>query len=83
MAAIAIEPAPLVDLLDDDPLEVELAATLLYQHSHHSYRQIRDVVEGLPEAQRRESSIWACGIAAVTTRFRAPSAPGSISASTS
>ncbi len=44
----------MVDLLDDEPLEVELAATLLYQHSHHSYRQIRDVVEALPESQRRE-----------------------------
>jgi thymidylate synthase ThyX len=51
---IIIEPAPLVDLLDDDPLEVELAATLLYQHSHHSYRQMRQVIEALPEAQRRE-----------------------------
>ncbi len=54
LAAIAIEPAPLVDLLDDDPLEVELATTLLYQHSHHSYRQIREMVEALPEAQRHE-----------------------------
>ncbi len=54
LAAIAIEPAPLVDLLDDDPLEVELAATLLYQYSHHPYRQIRQVVETLPESQRRE-----------------------------
>ena len=54
LAGIAIEPAPLVDLLDDEPLEAELAATLLYQHSHHSYRQIRDVVEALPEVQRRE-----------------------------
>jgi thymidylate synthase ThyX len=54
LAASAIQPAPLVDLLDADPLEVELAATLLYQYSHHSYRQIRQVVEALPEAQRRE-----------------------------
>src|SRR5271166_6518410 len=54
LKGIAIEPAPLVDLLDDDPLEVELATTLLYQHSHHSYRQIREVVEALPESQRRE-----------------------------
>jgi thymidylate synthase ThyX len=51
---VAIEPAPTVDLLDDDPLEIELAATLLYQYAHHPYRQIRDVVEALPEAQRRE-----------------------------
>src|ERR1035438_8938591 len=54
LAAIAIQPAPLVDLLDADPLEVELATTLLYQYSHHPYRQIREVVEALPEAQRRE-----------------------------
>jgi hypothetical protein len=44
----------LVDLLDNDPLEVELATTLLYQYSHHAYRQIREVVEALPESQRRE-----------------------------
>jgi thymidylate synthase ThyX len=50
----SVEPAPLVDLLDDDPLEVELATTLLYQYSHHSYRQVREVVECLPESQRRE-----------------------------
>ena len=54
LASSEIQPAPLVDLLDDDPLEVELATTLLYQYSHHSYRQIREVVEGLPESQRRE-----------------------------
>jgi thymidylate synthase ThyX len=54
LAAVAIEPAPLVDLLDDDPLEIELATTLLYQYSHHSYRQVREVVEALPESQRRE-----------------------------
>ena len=54
LAAIAIEPAPTVDLLDDDPLEVELATTLLYQYSHYSYRQIREAVTDLPEARRRE-----------------------------
>src|SRR5208283_3891729 len=52
LGALAIEPTPLVDLLDDDPLEVDLATTLLYQHSHHSYRQIRAVVEALPAAPR-------------------------------
>jgi thymidylate synthase ThyX len=52
--SLPIEPTPLVDLLDDEPLEVELAATLLYQYSHHSYRQIRGVVEGMAEGQRRE-----------------------------
>jgi thymidylate synthase ThyX len=54
LAGIAIHPAPLVDLLDDDPLEVELATTLLYQYSHHSYRQIREVVGALSESQRHE-----------------------------
>ena len=54
LAGVALEPAPTVDLLDSDPLEIELAATLLYQYSHHPYRQIREVVSALSEAQRRE-----------------------------
>ncbi len=49
-----IDPAPLVDLLDDEPLDIELATTLLYQYSHHSYRQIRGVVASMTESQRRE-----------------------------
>jgi thymidylate synthase ThyX len=41
--------APLVDLVErTESLEVELAATLLYSVSHHSYRSIRDLVSGLP-----------------------------------
>jgi thymidylate synthase ThyX len=52
--SLPIDPAPLVDLLEDEPLEVELATTLLYQHSHHSYRQICGVVEGLSAARRNE-----------------------------
>src|SRR5258708_29130244 len=31
----------IVDLLDEEPLEVEIATTLLYEHSHYSYRQVR------------------------------------------
>ena len=54
LSPLPIADAPTVDLLDDEPLEIELAATLLYQHSHHSYRQIRDVVTGLSPAQRDE-----------------------------
>src|SRR5437016_12994047 len=49
-----IEAAPLVDLLDNDPLEVELATTLLYQHSHYSYRQIRDRAASLSASRREE-----------------------------
>jgi hypothetical protein len=54
LANIPIAPAPTVVLLDDDPLDIELATTLLYQHSHHSYRQIRDVVAGMTETERQE-----------------------------
>ena len=46
--------APSVDLLDDEPLEVELASTLLYQNCSHPYRQIRRVVTALGENRRRE-----------------------------
>jgi hypothetical protein len=44
----------IVDLLDEEPLEVEIATTLLYEHSHHSYRQIRQAVEVAGERRRRE-----------------------------
>jgi len=59
MHGAAIEPAPLVDLLDNDlpaadPLEVELATTLLYGHCHYCYRQLRKTIEAAGEARRRE-----------------------------
>jgi thymidylate synthase ThyX len=54
LGALPIDPAPLVDLLEDEPLEVELASTLLYQYSHHSYRQIRGMVEGMTAPRRAE-----------------------------
>ena len=54
MAGAAIEPAPLVDLIDDDPLEIELATTLLYGHCHYSYRQIRQTVQSTSDAWRGE-----------------------------
>jgi len=44
----------IVDLLDDEPLEVEIATTLLYEHCHHSYRQIRQAVQVAGEQRRRE-----------------------------
>jgi thymidylate synthase ThyX len=47
--------APLVDLVErTETLEVELAATLLYSVSHHSYRSIRDLVSGLPASRVSE-----------------------------
>ena len=53
MGSAAVEDAPAVDLLDDDPLEMEVAATLLYEHCHYPYRQIRKHVEALGEPRRR------------------------------
>jgi hypothetical protein len=49
-----INHSELVDLLDDDPLELELATTLLYEHCHYPYRQIRDQLDGLGAKMQRE-----------------------------
>ena len=54
MGDLPIAPAPLVDLLEEEPLEVELASTLIYEHSHYSYRQIRQAVQAAGEQIRRE-----------------------------
>jgi len=54
MKGAAIDAAPLVDLLDPEPLEIELATTLLYGHCQYSYRQLRQAVEAAGDAQRRE-----------------------------
>jgi thymidylate synthase ThyX len=47
-------PAGIVDLLDNEPLEIELTTTLLYAVSHYSYRQIARQVGTLDEARRNE-----------------------------
>ena len=44
----------IVDLLDEEPLEVEIATTLLYQHCHYSYRQVRQALQVSGERFRRE-----------------------------
>jgi thymidylate synthase ThyX len=54
MKDAAIAPAPLVNLLEEEPLEVELATTLLYGNCHYSYRQLREQVSALSAAQRDE-----------------------------
>ena len=51
---LEIASAPTVDLLDEEPLEVELATTLIYEHSHYPYRQIRQAIQGAGEHIRRE-----------------------------
>jgi thymidylate synthase ThyX len=54
MGRTQIAPSKLVDLLDEEPLEVELATTLLYEHCHYPYRQIRQAVQAAGEKIRRE-----------------------------
>jgi thymidylate synthase ThyX len=59
MRGVAVEPAPLVDLVEtdsdnNDAFEIELATTLLYGHCHYSYRQLHKIVEAAGEARRRE-----------------------------
>jgi thymidylate synthase ThyX len=54
MGNLPIAAAPAVDLLDEHPLEVELATTLIYEHSHYPYRQIREAVQAAGEHIRRE-----------------------------
>jgi thymidylate synthase ThyX len=54
MGDVPVAPAPTVDLLDQEPLEVELSSTLIYEHSHYPYRQIRLAVESAGERIRRE-----------------------------
>jgi thymidylate synthase ThyX len=52
-APIEASPGP-VDLLEDQPLEIDLATTLLYGASHYSYRQLVRHVGSLEEARRNE-----------------------------
>jgi len=54
MRGQSIAPAPVVDLLDEEPLEIELATTLLYERSRHPYRQLRQAVSALTQARREE-----------------------------
>ncbi|HEV2963820.1 MAG TPA: FAD-dependent thymidylate synthase [Candidatus Angelobacter sp.] len=54
MGSAPIQAAPLVDLVEDGPVEVEIAATLLYSACHYSYRQITERVQSMSAAQREE-----------------------------
>ncbi len=54
MGGAPVDSAPVVDLVEDGPLEVEIAATLLYSACHYSYRQVTQRVQSLSAAQREE-----------------------------
>jgi thymidylate synthase ThyX len=64
MSAQPIEPAPVVDLVEDaGSLEVELATSLLYPECHYSWRQLQRTVAALSARQIAE-------IIALGTRHR-------------
>src|SRR5579863_780343 len=65
MRGAPINSAPVVDLVEGEPLEIEIAATLLYSACHYSYRQIREQVQSLSAKQREE-------ITAIGMRHRGP-----------
>ncbi|HEY6249178.1 MAG TPA: FAD-dependent thymidylate synthase, partial [Candidatus Angelobacter sp.] len=55
MSGIPVQsPAGPVDLVEGEPLEIEIPTTLLYSASQYSYRQIREKVQSLTETQRQE-----------------------------
>jgi thymidylate synthase ThyX len=54
MRDVPVDPAPIVDLLEGEPLEVEIATTLLYGVCHYPYRQLRNYVAAMDESRRRE-----------------------------
>ena len=54
MANEAVERAPLVDLLDPDSPEIEIPASLLYEHCRFPYRQIQRRVAALSATRREE-----------------------------
>ncbi len=55
MGGAGVAEAPVVDLVErTEPLEVEIAATLLYGACHYPFRQVRDRVAELKEGQRNE-----------------------------
>jgi thymidylate synthase ThyX len=61
MAGQPIEPAPVVDLVEDaGALEIELATSLLYPECHYSWRQLQRAVAGLDAA--RVAEIVALGV---------------------
>jgi len=54
MDGVPMDTAPLVDLIEDGSLEVELATTLLYSGCHYPYRQICERVQAMTGAQHAE-----------------------------
>jgi thymidylate synthase ThyX len=51
---VAIAPAAPVSLVRPATLDVEIAASLIYEHSHHPYAQIVALISDLPAHTRKE-----------------------------
>jgi Thymidylate synthase complementing protein len=54
MNGARMDSASLVDLLDEEPFEIELVSTLLYEHCSYPYREIRSRIEATGERERKE-----------------------------
>jgi hypothetical protein len=54
MRGVEVEDGDSVTLVEPKNLEIEVAATLLYERTHHSYRQIVEIVTALPPQRRQE-----------------------------
>ncbi len=54
MESVPMANVPSVDLVNEGPFEIELASTLVYEHTHYPYRQIREAVESAGETVRQE-----------------------------
>src|SRR5581483_6696654 len=78
-----IAPSKPVDLLDEDPLEIELASTLLSSTATIPTARFARPFRPPAKKSAARSSTSACAPAAPTTKCSAPSAPATSSASTS
>jgi thymidylate synthase ThyX len=51
---VPIAPADPVTLVQPETVEIELCATLIYEHSYHPYRQIVELISGLSSREHQE-----------------------------
>jgi thymidylate synthase ThyX len=65
LRGVEIERSDRVTLVRPETLEIEVTATLVYENSHHSYKQIVDLVSALSARDRQE-------IIALGVKYRGP-----------
>jgi hypothetical protein len=54
MKDASIAPVKSVELLEEDPLEIEITTTLLYSACHYPYKQLREEVAAMSGSRRNE-----------------------------